>query len=169
MGWERYDGTDYEVLLKVRGRGRRWDGMTPLHDITNPSTMTPMHYITNSSAMMSLHDITYPSTMTSLHLFVYDVIIVLSMTSLSFCLWCHYLFVYDVIIFPTMTLLCFVRFAVFETPLILIFYWFITGKHFYEVVVTDEGLCRVGWSTKQAILELGINISGVERVLIYPG
>lgn len=29
------------------------------------------------------------------------------------------------------------------------------GKHYYETVVTDEGLCRVGWSTDKATLELG--------------
>lgn len=30
-----------------------------------------------------------------------------------------------------------------------------SGKHYYEVTVTDEGLCRVGWSTLAATLELG--------------
>lgn len=29
------------------------------------------------------------------------------------------------------------------------------GKYYYEATVTDEGLCRVGWSTKQACLDLG--------------
>lgn len=24
------------------------------------------------------------------------------------------------------------------------------GKYFFEAIVTDEGLCRVGWSTSQA-------------------
>ena len=31
----------------------------------------------------------------------------------------------------------------------------ISGKHYYEVEVTDEGLCRIGWSTITADLELG--------------
>lgn len=30
-----------------------------------------------------------------------------------------------------------------------------TGKYFFEAIVTDEGLCRVGWSTEQANLDLG--------------
>lgn len=25
-----------------------------------------------------------------------------------------------------------------------------SGKYFFEAIVTDEGLCRVGWSTSQA-------------------
>ncbi|XP_068148443.1 ATP-dependent RNA helicase Ddx1 [Drosophila tropicalis] len=29
------------------------------------------------------------------------------------------------------------------------------GKYYYEATVTDEGLCRVGWSTQQAKLDLG--------------
>ena len=29
------------------------------------------------------------------------------------------------------------------------------GKYYYEATVTDEGLCRVGWSTDSATLELG--------------
>lgn len=29
------------------------------------------------------------------------------------------------------------------------------GKYFFEVLVCDEGLCRVGWSTKAASLDLG--------------
>ncbi|XP_023300503.2 ATP-dependent RNA helicase Ddx1 [Lucilia cuprina] len=29
------------------------------------------------------------------------------------------------------------------------------GKFYYEATVTDEGLCRVGWSTQQAQLDLG--------------
>ncbi|EDQ84054.1 uncharacterized protein MONBRDRAFT_30634, partial [Monosiga brevicollis MX1] len=31
------------------------------------------------------------------------------------------------------------------------------GKHYYEVTVTDEGLCRVGWATQSATLETGID------------
>ncbi|XP_034238191.1 ATP-dependent RNA helicase Ddx1 [Thrips palmi] len=30
-----------------------------------------------------------------------------------------------------------------------------SGKYYYEATVTDEGLCRVGWSTPQAVLDLG--------------
>lgn len=26
-----------------------------------------------------------------------------------------------------------------------------TGKYFFEAIVTDEGLCRVGWSTNQVL------------------
>ena len=29
------------------------------------------------------------------------------------------------------------------------------GKVYYEATVTDEGLCRVGWSTQSATHELG--------------
>lgn len=29
------------------------------------------------------------------------------------------------------------------------------GKYYFEATVTDEGLCRVGWSTQQANLDLG--------------
>lgn len=29
------------------------------------------------------------------------------------------------------------------------------GKYAFEATVTDEGLCRVGWSTLQAKLDLG--------------
>ncbi|XP_023289037.1 ATP-dependent RNA helicase Ddx1 isoform X2 [Orussus abietinus] len=34
------------------------------------------------------------------------------------------------------------------------------GKFFYEAIVTDEGLCRVGWSTSQASLDLGTDKFG---------
>ena len=30
-----------------------------------------------------------------------------------------------------------------------------SGRHYFEATVTDEGLCRVGWSTARATLELG--------------
>jgi hypothetical protein len=30
-----------------------------------------------------------------------------------------------------------------------------SGKYAFEATVTDEGLCRVGWSTLQANLDLG--------------
>ena len=29
------------------------------------------------------------------------------------------------------------------------------GKYYYEVTVKDEGLCRVGWSTLNATLDVG--------------
>ena len=29
------------------------------------------------------------------------------------------------------------------------------GQVYYEITVADEGLCRVGWSTRQASLDLG--------------
>ncbi|XP_063218219.1 ATP-dependent RNA helicase Ddx1 [Bacillus rossius redtenbacheri] len=34
------------------------------------------------------------------------------------------------------------------------------GRYFYEATVTDEGLCRVGWSTAQASLDLGTDRFG---------
>lgn len=34
------------------------------------------------------------------------------------------------------------------------------GKFYFEVTVTDEGLCRVGWSTQQACLDLGTDRFG---------
>jgi ATP-dependent RNA helicase DDX1 len=34
------------------------------------------------------------------------------------------------------------------------------GKYYYEATVTDEGLCRVGWSTQQANLDLGTDRFG---------
>lgn len=34
------------------------------------------------------------------------------------------------------------------------------GKFFFEAIVTDEGLCRVGWSTSQATLDLGTDRFG---------
>lgn len=34
------------------------------------------------------------------------------------------------------------------------------GKYCYEATVTDEGLCRVGWSTSQATLDLGTDRFG---------
>ncbi|XP_017877954.1 ATP-dependent RNA helicase Ddx1 [Ceratina calcarata] len=33
-------------------------------------------------------------------------------------------------------------------------------KYFFEAIVTDEGLCRVGWSTSQAVLDLGTDKFG---------
>ncbi|XP_011173461.1 ATP-dependent RNA helicase Ddx1 [Solenopsis invicta] len=35
-----------------------------------------------------------------------------------------------------------------------------SGKYFFEATVTDEGLCRVGWSTSQAALDLGTDKFG---------
>jgi len=34
------------------------------------------------------------------------------------------------------------------------------GKYYYEATVSDEGLCRVGWSTNQANLDLGTDAHG---------
>jgi len=34
------------------------------------------------------------------------------------------------------------------------------GKVYYEATVTDEGLCRVGWATREAALELGTDSGG---------
>jgi ATP-dependent RNA helicase DDX1 len=34
------------------------------------------------------------------------------------------------------------------------------GKYYYEVTITDEGLCRVGFSTQDAVLELGLDQLG---------
>lgn len=31
------------------------------------------------------------------------------------------------------------------------------GKYYYEATVTDEGLCRVGWSTEKSNLDLGVD------------
>ncbi len=35
-----------------------------------------------------------------------------------------------------------------------------SGKYYYEAKVTDEGLCRVGWSTRAAALDLGTDAHG---------
>ncbi|KAE8749808.1 hypothetical protein FOCC_FOCC003546 [Frankliniella occidentalis] len=35
-----------------------------------------------------------------------------------------------------------------------------SGKYYFESTVTDEGLCRVGWSTGQAVLDLGTDSWG---------
>lgn len=35
-----------------------------------------------------------------------------------------------------------------------------SGKYYYEAIVTDEGLCRVGWSTENANLDLGTDRFG---------
>ena len=34
-------------------------------------------------------------------------------------------------------------------------YLFLVGRYYYEATVTDEGLCRVGFSTEKATLDLG--------------
>lgn len=36
------------------------------------------------------------------------------------------------------------------------FFFFVSGKYYYEVACHDQGLCRVGWSTAQASLDLGM-------------
>lgn len=33
----------------------------------------------------------------------------------------------------------------------------LTGKYYYEVQITDEGLCRVGFSTDTAVYDVGMN------------
>lgn len=50
------------------------------------------------------------------------------------------------------------------------------GKYYYEATVTDEGLCRIGWSTELAALDLGqlvINTSVytavLENIQLYRG
>lgn len=35
---------------------------------------------------------------------------------------------------------------------------YFTGKYYYEGTVTDDGLCRLGWSAANAALDLGTNI-----------
>lgn len=35
-----------------------------------------------------------------------------------------------------------------------------SGKYYYEATVTDEGLCRVGWATDKATLNLGTDKFG---------
>lgn len=35
-----------------------------------------------------------------------------------------------------------------------------SGKYYYETIVQDEGLCRVGWSTQHATLDLGTDRCG---------
>ena len=34
------------------------------------------------------------------------------------------------------------------------------GKHYFEALMTDEGLCRVGWSTPAGKLDLGTDSQG---------
>ena len=41
------------------------------------------------------------------------------------------------------------------------------GRHYYETTVTDEGLCRVGWSTDRATLELGMRVVVVGGVSLW--
>ena len=37
---------------------------------------------------------------------------------------------------------------------------YVSGKHYFEAEMTDEGLCRIGWSTKAAKLDLGTDNHG---------
>lgn len=37
---------------------------------------------------------------------------------------------------------------------------FVAGKHYFEAEMTDEGLCRIGWSTAAAKLDLGTDNQG---------
>ncbi len=41
----------------------------------------------------------------------------------------------------------------------IVLVWF-PGRHYYEIKVTDEGLCRVGWSTMNAGYDLGTDKEG---------
>lgn len=41
-----------------------------------------------------------------------------------------------------------------------------SGKYFFEATVTDEGLCRVGWSTSQASVFITIIILNL-FIIIY--
>lgn len=42
------------------------------------------------------------------------------------------------------------------------------GKYFFEAIVTDEGLCRVGWSLSQAsIFTTNISIYGFKFQFTY--
>ena len=34
------------------------------------------------------------------------------------------------------------------------------GRYYYEIKVTDEGLCRVGWSTLKSLHDLGTDKEG---------
>jgi len=51
-------------------------------------------------------------------------------------------------------------------PVRQVYIWFslttdlLVGKYYYEATVTDEGLCRVGWSTLKASLDLGTDKEG---------
>lgn len=38
-----------------------------------------------------------------------------------------------------------------------LFFSLCLGKYYYEVSCHDQGLCRIGWSTNQASLDLGMN------------
>lgn len=44
-----------------------------------------------------------------------------------------------------------------------------SGKHYYEATVTDEGLCRVGWSTPWGTLELGNWVPYEKRIITTSG
>ena len=35
-----------------------------------------------------------------------------------------------------------------------------SGQYYYEAIVSDEGLCRVGWATEKATLNLGTDKFG---------
>lgn len=39
-----------------------------------------------------------------------------------------------------------------------------SGKYFFEAIVTDEGLCRVGWSTSQANIP---NITFINDIIFF--
>ena len=42
----------------------------------------------------------------------------------------------------------------------MVYLSYIIGRYFYEATVTDEGLCRVGWSTDKGTLDLGTDKFG---------
>ncbi len=52
--------------------------------------------------------------------------------------------------------LCFVSFQNQTIPGKIYSAYFSLGKFYYEVACHDQGLCRVGWSTAQASLDLGM-------------
>lgn len=46
---------------------------------------------------------------------------------------------------------------------------FPTGKYYYEVSCHDQGLCRVGWSTGQASLDLGELLKRPSHYFLFEG
>ena len=57
-------------------------------------------------------------------------------------------------------LLTYGTFTVLDNRIVLCVVAQIPGKYYYEATVTDEGLCRVGWSTLKATLDLGTDKEG---------
>jgi len=52
-----------------------------------------------------------------------------------------------------------------QTHYIIYMYTVHAGKVYYEATVTDEGLCRIGWSTKKATHELGDSINSWHTII----